>query len=79
MMSQNSCDGSSSSTSGPRGGASPGGSCTSSSECQQATCQCANGTVYYAAQCVNGRCDNSNACSCVEQLYSNTFMKQVCG
>jgi hypothetical protein len=72
------CDGASSSPSGARTGVAPGGACTSSSQCTQAICSCANGKSFYAASCVDGKCDNGNACGCVQQQYMTTFGKDVC-
>ena len=67
------CSGASQSAqAGPRAGAPMGSSCTDSSQCAEASCDCANGSRYFAASCVNGVCDNSQACACVEsQLGGN--------
>lgn len=74
-----SCDGSASNAGGARVAGNSGASCKSSSDCTQATCACANGKPsYYAASCVNGVCDNTNACACVQTQYKTTYGKDVC-
>ncbi len=63
---------------GPRAGAPTGASCTDSSQCAEASCDCADGSRYFAAACVNGVCDNSGACACVDsQLGGNACAAPV--
>jgi hypothetical protein len=65
------CDGASSSAqSSPRSGGATGAACTDSMSCQQIVCQCANGKFFYAAECINGQCNEAGACACVSQQVS---------
>jgi len=65
-----SCGGEWARPNGPRGGAPAGAACSDYTQCAEASCDCGNGQRYYAAACVNGVCDNRQACACVQQQLS---------
>ena len=77
--STSSCAGNSAASgSSPAGGGASGASCTTSADCAQTTCACNGAASYFAASCVNGTCNNSDACACVGREYQKNFGKDIC-